>query len=223
MKESFQEEYFESYGDDAQRTASYKEQIVWISKFLPIKNSRVLDYGCGTGEMMKLLNSQGALTLGCDISSFAINKCKQIGLDCELIVNDKVPYEEQFDLIIVRGVFQHLWSPNDVFRELFSLLKPGGFVAILSTPNVESWCYRIFGDIPTITKSLNMNLPSKTSLKHCLKVNGFVKVVHRYPYLNSGYAKPIADLLKFFLKLFRLSNTVPTFPGNVIEMIGKKC
>lgn len=224
MKNSFfSAEYFDAYGSDVKRTCSYYEQIRWIEKYCNLKGADVLDYGCGIGEMMKILESGGSAVFGCDVSEHAINHCKANNLNSRMIINRRIPFKRKFDLIVLRGVFQHLVSPNDEVKNMYNHLKPGGYLAILSTPNIDSLCYRLFRDLPTITPEINQNLPSRTSVDHCLNLQGFRVLATRYPYLSSGYAQPITDFGKFILRFAKISSKVPTFPGNVFEVIGKKC
>jgi SAM-dependent methyltransferase len=223
VKESFAEPYFKPYGKDPKRSFSYREQIKWLSNFLNLDQAVVLDYGCGLGEMLKLFGDVGSITFGCDVSDYAVEKCNEQGLNVRVLSDSKIPFAEKFDLIVMRGVFQHLWSPNDVIRDIHSHLKPGGFVAILSTPNAESLCYLLFSQVPAMTKEINKNLPSKSSISHCLELNDFHIIRYRYPYLKSGYANPIKDYFRFLLRLLKITKSVPTFPGNMIDLVGQKC
>ena len=222
-KFKFGKEYFVPYADDPLRMKSYGEQLAWLEKFVPLKGSRVLDYGCGIGLMMSQIESWGGNVFGCDISEYAVNECKKRGLKAELVENIEWTESDHYDLIILRGVFQHLWAPNKTISECFTQLRPGGVIAVLSTPNIESTYYRKFAELPTLSKQLALNLPSKSTIFHCLELNGFEVISHRYPYLESFYASPIVDSLKFILRLVGFSIRSHAFPGNVIDVVARKC
>ena len=222
-KFKFSEEYFRAYIDNPLRIKSYEEQLAWLQDFLNLDGSKVLDYGCGIGLLMSEIERRGGKVFGCDISEFAVSECKKKGLKAELI--QKIEWSESgnYDLIILRGVFQHLWAPNTIISNCFAQLRQGGFIAILSTPNIESVYYRKFAELPTLSKHLAVTLPSKSTIFHCLEINGFEVISHRFPYLKSNYAHPLLDVLKFILRSAGLSIQSHAFPGNVIDVVGRKC
>ena len=56
------------------------EEQILIKKFNELfinKNIDALDIGCGSGEMMEVLNSFGSRTFGIDFSKEAIEICKK--------------------------------------------------------------------------------------------------------------------------------------------------
>ncbi len=98
--------------------------------------SNLLDVGCGTGEMLKLLNDinpQMELT-GIDISAKMLEKAKfKLNGKACLILGDaeKLPFKNNsFDVVICNDSFHHYPSPISVLCEFYRVLKPGGFLLI---------------------------------------------------------------------------------------------
>ena len=71
-----------------------------------IVGKSVLDFGCGTGDL--LLALKGFELTGVDSSQVALDMAKQRGLDCELLT--KMP-NKKFDTIILSQVLEHM--PDD--------------------------------------------------------------------------------------------------------------
>lgn len=100
-----------------------------------IKNSIVLDYCCGNGEIAIEMAKQGATrVVGIDISSVAVENARALaqnaGVDaiCEFMVMDAEHTEfadGTFDIIHEYGALHHLDLPA-AYKELSRILKPGG-------------------------------------------------------------------------------------------------
>ena len=88
------------------------------------------------------------LNVGCGFIPFGIRgKCKQVlGVDLDerakmnpdldvVFIEDigKFQYSEQVDIIILQWVVEHLENPNEVFANLYRILKPNGKVFILTS------------------------------------------------------------------------------------------
>ena len=89
------------------------------------KNSKVLDFGCGTGQMLSLLQRtiefEGEY-VGYDVSPEAIDFARKAHSGGRFEVRDILenPPEEQFDFVLVSGVFNNAMSDNRGFFEAAS-------------------------------------------------------------------------------------------------------
>jgi len=72
-------------------------------------NPRILDVGCGTGANLKMLAAHGRAE-GVDISSQAVDFCRERGLDSvKLGAIEQLPYESgSFELVTALDVVEHL-------------------------------------------------------------------------------------------------------------------
>ena len=59
----------------------------------------------------------------------------------------------------------------------------------------------------------NMNL---------MKIYNFKLIDFEYPYLNSGYDKPLVNFFCFFLKIFGMHKKNVPFPGNMMNLVFRK-
>jgi SAM-dependent methyltransferase len=91
--------------------------------------TRVLDFGCGSGELVAQLVALGYDAYGCDIVyqqgpsvAAAPQRFKAI---------DRAPYrfpfdDEFFDVIVSTTVLEHARNPDEYLPEMRRVLKPGG-------------------------------------------------------------------------------------------------
>ncbi len=103
-----------------------------------VKGKKVLDVGCGRGDLSLYLAQEGANVIGIDLSKNYVDLCKvrrnQLDLKIEfMVMNAQVPdFEDNtFDIIVGSRIIHHL--PNiDLFcRECKRLLKKRGFISFI--------------------------------------------------------------------------------------------
>jgi ubiquinone/menaquinone biosynthesis C-methylase UbiE len=90
------------------------------------QNNIVLDVGCGTGEMMALLENRRINTIGLDLSSEMTKISKKKCPKCEFIVGDaeNLPFKEKsFSLTYCIASLHHVPKPKQVIRELIRITK----------------------------------------------------------------------------------------------------
>lgn len=102
-------------------------------------NSKILDVGCGNGNISIFLGQQGFQVLGIDISEKAISKAKSINtlenVDFKVLSAEDLCYaNEKYDAIICSEVLEHLNRPDEILQYIHRLLKDDG-VLIVTVPN----------------------------------------------------------------------------------------
>ena len=121
------------------------------------KGAKVLDVGCGDGELMSLLqNTRDVDGRGVELSQNGVNECVSRGLsviqgDAD---SDLVYYPDKgFDYVILSQTLQATRNPREVLEHLLRI----GKYAIISIPNFGHWRVRlsllIRGRMP-VTKDL---------------------------------------------------------------------
>ncbi|KPK91964.1 MAG: hypothetical protein AMJ94_06140 [Deltaproteobacteria bacterium SM23_61] len=109
-------------------------------------SGKVLDVGCGQGTFLQLMQEKGWEGYGTELSTRSASRPMQAGLSVSVgeIRENQFP-ADFFDLITFWQVLEHLRDPAAVLQRILPLLRRGGIVAV-STPNVESWQARTFGE-----------------------------------------------------------------------------
>jgi SAM-dependent methyltransferase len=105
----------------------------------PLRGMRMLDYGCGNGALLRVGQQFGLTAIGIERD---VNARRVAASIPEMLVYEdfaglcKAAPLEQFDLIILWNVIEHLRCPWSDLRQLRGLLAPGGYV-VLSTMNIR--------------------------------------------------------------------------------------
>ena len=113
------------------------KQILKRAGLLPLDNRRILDIGCGTGEMLAGFQSWGAKSenlFGVDLLPARVERAKETfpQLNFQQVNAEGLPFTDGFfDLVSVFTVFSSILDHRmtyNVSREIDRILRPGGAV-----------------------------------------------------------------------------------------------
>jgi 2-polyprenyl-3-methyl-5-hydroxy-6-metoxy-1,4-benzoquinol methylase len=124
--------------------ASLEKRTTFIVKTIQEKTKdeapdvKILDIGCGTGNIPFRLASLKYNVLATDIDQDTITYCRTRNLFPNLhfiTANAQMlGIEEKFNIIVCTEVIEHLSNSESVIDEIYNHLEPNGFV-IISIPN----------------------------------------------------------------------------------------
>jgi SAM-dependent methyltransferase len=123
-----------------------------LSRFMPIRSARILDFGCGDGFMaFGMLRFRPEAIVGVDLNlGFQYLQeiaRRYIGLEQlpdtlsfhQVIEGEPLPHENNsFDAVYAWSVFEHVSDLDQVLRELHRILKDGGILFIQIEPLFHS-------------------------------------------------------------------------------------
>ena len=96
---------------------------------------RVLDIGCGVGQVVARLTHDGFEAHGVDVAAPNIAKTKSFTDKCLLYDGNQLPYPDRhFDCVGALNVVEHVQDPESFIREAVRVTTPGGRI-VLSSPN----------------------------------------------------------------------------------------
>jgi 2-polyprenyl-3-methyl-5-hydroxy-6-metoxy-1,4-benzoquinol methylase len=219
----------------------YKSFIEIIKKNLEkdkkhMQGANLLDIGCFTGEFLYLANQEGSDVTGYELQKEAVeiaNKKLPGKIHQTSVYNDDIK-PEQFDIITLFGVLEHVLEPLKLLKKIKSLLKKDGYLFI-QTPNSGSAISVIMGrSWPPISPIEHIHLFSKIFLTKWLKeqnleilnvYNHWKFLPINYVYENlSNFGPDIKKIIKpFYLMLpnFITRQSLPFYGGEMILVIKK--
>jgi SAM-dependent methyltransferase len=106
---------------------------------------RILDVGCGTGDLAAVFARRGWQACGIEPSTQAARFARDAGVDVVNGTLEDAPWADgSFDAIVFNHSLEHIDDPADAVARAARLLRPGGLLAI-AVPNFGSWHRRAFG------------------------------------------------------------------------------
>jgi SAM-dependent methyltransferase len=182
LSEIYNAEYFLGEHDEAsdQRVAALKGAtsalyLDRLSPVLPRNGTRLLEIGCGTGDMLLQAQSRSFAVNGVEYSTAAAATANQ-RLGAELVQTGTIDNASlpsgYFDVIAACDVIEHTRDPESFLERAHALLRPGG-VIFLVTPSLDSWSRRLLGKRWMEYKVEHLFYFGKSSLEQLLMDVGF--------------------------------------------------
>ncbi|GAB4269186.1 class I SAM-dependent methyltransferase [Deferrisoma sp.] len=97
---------------------------------------RLLDLGCGQGEMARFFRDLGYEVVGVDVAEANVEKLRSLGFEARRAdLNQPLPFPDAFaDGVSLLDVIEHVVKAEQLVAECWRVLRPGGWF-LLSTPN----------------------------------------------------------------------------------------
>jgi len=160
-----------------------------------LSHGRILDWGCGLGQMSYLLKNRGFDVVSYDIDQGGRNFLARIGQPLVLAEDQcKLPFPDaSFDAVLSSGVLEHVADPAASLKEVSRTIKKNGYLFVSMLPNKYSYIEYISdrlgrGDHPVKY--------ARREIKGMLEQDG-------YDILYSGYMGFLPYNLKGFPEMIR--------------------
>lgn len=213
------------------RALAHDLELNFIYRHIP--QGKVLDVGCGGGYLLERMPANLWERWGTELGSDAVQRAKE-AINPDTIFEGELESlslpEGYFDLVIARGVIEHVPFPRQFLNKMAQHVKPSGYI-FMSGPNLKGFCAQFYKD------RWRLHYPeahlfhfSVDHLTDALNERGFQLLSDAYHYLETPYAKPEEDILHIARDIQArregrendISKDSPPFYGNRYTAIWKR-
>jgi SAM-dependent methyltransferase len=97
--------------------------------------ARVLDVGCGVGQVVRRWQDAGFDAHGVEVSEPSVERARNAGLNCRAYDGRHLPFPDaHFAAAGALNVLEHVEEPEALIPELVRVVEPGGRI-VISSPN----------------------------------------------------------------------------------------
>ena len=144
---------------------------------------------------------------GYDIDANIENKNKLEGVGVKILSGEflnMAPPDDFFDLIRLEHVFEHLLEPDIILKELYRILKPGGYL-VMSFPSINAISFSLCPKYSALRESpRHLYLHTTMSARNIIARAGF-KIINIRIY---GVVRQLESVINNILKANRIPLTI---------------
>ena len=195
-------EYAQRGGEESQYDRRRLELIAGIiAPRIPSTKARVLDVGCASGRLLANIRDLGfPNVVGLDPSpACAATADRLYGIEVRTMTLAEIAASgEQFDVVIMVGVLEHLEDLDRAFAQLRQLITPGGllYVEVPDVTTFADWPNAPFQDFSTE----HINFFSPVSIRNVMRRHGFAQVFLEQNHRIQSFRTVMSNISAFFRK-----------------------
>ena len=156
-------------------------------------NGRVLDVGCGTGEFLGHLKRRGYLVSGVEPALKAREQAIAHHAIPVVPSLDQVPGREQFHVVTLWHVLEHLPDLRGTLKRLYALTADDGLL-VIAVPDRDSWDAQHYGsawaayDVPR-----HLSHFRRSDMHRLVTEHGFEPIAVRPMWLDAPYIALLSE------------------------------
>lgn len=190
----------------------HRHRVSGIQRFA--HGGLAVDLGCGLGETAVALANAGFATTGVDDSQLSIARLQQEYPQVNWICADIETFlalENQFDLITLYHVLEHIPQPRSLVKAIERALKPTGLL-VIEVPNTAGLHAKLRGYRWQYWLDHHVNYFDDHSLRQLMEPAGLRQISSETKYhFNWPQGKPLRDGWHDLLRRFGFGDVLTTF------------
>jgi 2-polyprenyl-3-methyl-5-hydroxy-6-metoxy-1,4-benzoquinol methylase len=157
------------------KAATAQRYLECMTQRLKTDQRRLLEIGCGAGELLVQAQQKGFEVRGIEFSSSSVavanSRLGRTAVEAGTLETMNIP-RQHFDVVVGCDVVEHVRDPQAFLARVYECLKPGGMVFLI-TPSPDSLSRKLLGRHWMEYKTEHLFYFSKASLNHMLSAAGF--------------------------------------------------
>jgi len=97
--------------------------LEWLN---PQPGERILDVGCGDGQLTQKIAASGAQVVGVDASQAMVEGARSRGLNAEVCNAEDLPFHSEFDAVFSNAALHWVRNQDAMLAGVRQALRPGG-------------------------------------------------------------------------------------------------
>jgi 2-polyprenyl-3-methyl-5-hydroxy-6-metoxy-1,4-benzoquinol methylase len=143
----------------------------------------LFDIGASYGDHIVKMQDIGWICKGIELNENSVHHAREaLGLDVTNCLIENYPENEQFDVVHMGMVLEHIIYPKDILEKVKKLIKEDG-TFIFSVPNINSFEAKVFGKYwYSLHLPMHLNHFDRKSVTKLLIEFGFnkIKIYHQF-------------------------------------------
>lgn len=175
----------EDMNKEEMRNRKVRSILEIINSARPLsKVDKILDIGCGKGDLIRFLSRDGYMAEGTEISSYAYNCLKSEGLNVHHgDISQGLLKGKKYDIIVSTSVIEHVYSPKKFLQSAYELLNERG-IFLCTTDIAEYFLKKEKSSWKELTPDVHIYYFGEETLKRYFRICGFIEADQYNYYIN---------------------------------------
>jgi len=194
-------------------------RILFLSGRKELANLKLIDYGCGWGDFLDVVNGYGIDVIGYEVDRIKIEHLRERGHPVAVEIAELKSFGP-FDVFVMLSVLEHLQDPGSALRLAKELLKPNGLLVLsvmdYRSKYIEKNARRLRRGLPPLTRNLN-----PVEHVNVFDYNSLMSLLKRYDFklIATGLSLRATNLpgMRNRMSFIRCVNVVERFAAKIVR------
>lgn len=181
-------------------------------------DTKILDVGCGSGDLLKKLEKTGCKKL-VGIDPY-LKEDTIYSQNLKILSKDFLEIDEKFDLIMMHHSFEHMHNPKEIFSHIANVLEDTG-ICMIRIPVADSWAYKHYAsDWVQLDAPRHFYLHTDASMEILCR-NSHLELINKWRDSNElqfyGSEQYLKDISLFDKKSYHVAHKSSVFDNSTIK------
>lgn len=134
-----------------------RNTVEFVKEFIPTPHAKILEVGCGRGELASQLLQLGYQVTAIDINAEAVAAAKELGVDAHVADIKEFGEPNTYDAVLFTHSLHHIYPLDTVLNRVRSILNEMGKILVedfaieAMDPKTATWFYELNDFVTTLS------------------------------------------------------------------------